>query len=451
MSNIVVLFGSGISGLFCGIQCLKAGLEVIILENRSKNYLSPGWISSIERSVFLRYFNRGPYQSELVEETKVNHIISPQGAKTYTVDYEKQYQIRFDTLHENLKREFLELGGQIYYKVPYKDLEINKEDQLWYLKYRRVLFKKKIETPLLVDACGLYSPFRCRFSLEKELLDVDQNWICRTLYGEYKISEDWKIPVSGEKYSIILRHNSYSFQQYLYDKSSDTLKVQIGIIKNKRNSVSISPVSLRAELFHILKINKFFTKIELFRDKPIRHSSLALANDGYLMIGDCAFLTDSQRASGITSAIASAHLAAKAIIYIQKNNLQYNFRNLHAYTHEYMMTRGVKLLLIHGLVRLSLNFNRNELDFLFQKGFIDMNNIVAMIEEDKMLEGPSYFIKKFTPVFKNLKFSYKLAKQLKPYFDLRRHLKAYPYFPSKENLLGYVRETTNLLDKIYRP
>jgi len=256
MSNIIVIFGSGISGLFCGVQCLKAGLDVIILEQRNKNFPTPGWISSIDRSVFVRFLNRGPYKSELVDEIKVNHIISPQGAKTYTIDYEKQYHIRFDSFYENLRREFFELGGQIFYNVPYERLDIRRDEKIWHLLYRKFLIKKRIQTPLLVDASGLYSPLRSQFSLEKELVDVDLNWICRTLYGEYKISGDWQTPASGEKYSIILRHNSYSFQQYLYDKKNDILKVQIGIIKQKRHSERISPVSLRSELFHILKIRK---------------------------------------------------------------------------------------------------------------------------------------------------------------------------------------------------
>jgi flavin-dependent dehydrogenase len=451
MNIDVIIIGSGISGLVCAAQCVKEGLKVIILEKKSKEESIQNRPVKVDKSVFTEYLNRGPYPREICQDIKAFHVISPEGGKRISYENKNIYGINLQSLRESLIEEIESGGGKIYYKAKPKKIKINYNNNIWQIKWRRFLRRKTFYCPVMIDAAGIHSTYRKKYSIEKGLLAIGPEWICQSLHGEYRVTNEWGPLSSNESYSIVGRHSLLSIQHFFYDKTEDKLVYVLGALKKTPNPIQVGLPILKSELFSFINVISKDVLYEKIGQIPLKHSALALVNDGYMMIGDSAFLTNSQYVSGVASAIISAKLAAKTIIYIYRNNMEFNYHNLYSYSHEYMMTRGKQMLETHAQMRFAMNFSRKEMEKFFKNGFIKAIDLEKILKGQKQNYGLKTIFRKFYPIVRDMRLSYKIAKNFSYYQDFKKHLEQFPYFPSKDELIVYSRTTIKLLNKIYNP
>ncbi|MDE6302826.1 MAG: hypothetical protein K2M36_04500, partial [Clostridia bacterium] len=106
---------------------------------------------------------------------------------------------------------------------------------------------------------------------------------------------------------------------------------------------------------------------------PIRRPLSRMATDGYVAIGDSAFMTIPMIGSGIENSMKAACMLADAIIATDSCDVQ----TLWLYQRRYYLARGAEHMGVDVLKRWLLGCNPNDLDWLFEKGVISAKDMGA--------------------------------------------------------------------------
>ena len=107
--------------------------------------------------------------------------------------------------------------------------------------------------------------------------------------------------------------------------------------------------------------------------------------DGYVAIGDSAFMTMPLMGSGIESSMKAGKMFAD---YVEENKIdEFTAKNMWGFYHKYMTTLGADFAFVDVLKRWALSLDPKTIDWVFGGGLIEKSDL-ALVTTDTSGEKP---------------------------------------------------------------
>lgn len=163
---------------------------------------------------------------------------------------------------------------------------------------------------LLVDSAGVFSPVRRSLPAEFGISEVKKDEVFEAYRAFFKRNPDSEDPKYTNK--VYMKHlGEAGISWCLLDKDPNIINVLVGRI------ASLSDESLDKALDDLRKNNPIIGT-EVLRGGfktfiPVRYPATKMVADGYVAIGDCAYMTIPMLGSGIASSMLAGHILGEVL------------------------------------------------------------------------------------------------------------------------------------------
>lgn len=378
----IVCIGAGNAAQVLALQLAKANIDVSVYEKSSYDNLSYDWHDDINPAAWEEYNLPAP---QLKPFHKGNWSFLPPNEASQTKLALPEDKLDYSTERRKLAQQYVDLGkaaGVDYHLgEPVESLLI--EDG----KVKGIIVKgEKIYADLVVDNSGALSKFRASlpesYKITKmpdktEVFDAYRSF--NKMLPEYSDDNNKKFfeTIQDKKDPKVL-HTNRAYLKHLggdgiswsiWDEPSNTINILIG-------AQGELPKDKYENAFAALKKSNPEISDEVVRGGykciiPIRYPLSRMMGDGYLAIGDAAFMTIPMIGSGIENSMkAGAELAA---MIIKKQSVKKE--DLWEYQVNYMQKRGASHIGVDILKRWLLSAKPKDIDWLLNKGVVSAKNM----------------------------------------------------------------------------
>lgn len=356
MGKIVVI-GAGMGGLVTAYELGKAGFEVEIYEKCKEGELSYEWHDDVAPEIFRKldiplphkkfYYDKGDW-TFVPPNSKKYLSIRPAGEKDLSI-YRRELS--------NLIAKRTAQKAKIFYEQEVKELIIE-DDIVNGIK----VGAKKIMADLVIDSSGALSKFRTSlpdsFSIQQR---PDKGEVFYAFRGFFERNKDVEVKEFGHKaYLKHLGEAGLSWCRYDGDEEVDILvgrvdKLKKATLDNALEELRKDNPSMGVKLLHGGQVCAI----------PVRYALTKMVGDGYVAIGDCAYMTIPLMGSGVASSMLAGSILAQTII-----DGGLTKENLWNYQVKYFLADGAKNMGVDLLKRWLLNTPSEDIKFLFEKEII---------------------------------------------------------------------------------
>lgn len=386
MSKIVVI-GAGIGGLEAAYELAKAGFEVEVYEKEKEGNLSYEWHDDVAPEIF-RSLDIPLPESQFYYD-KGDWTFVPPNSKKYLfvkTSSEKDLSIYRRELSNILAKRAAE-KAKIFYQKEVQELII--EDNA--VKGIKV-DNKAIKADLVIDSSGALSKFRSSlpdsFNIQK---NADPGEVFYAFRGFFEKADG--VEVKENKHKAYLKHLGEAGLSWCRHDSDEEVDILVGrvdkldksVLDNALNELRKDNPSLGQKLLHGGQICAI----------PVRYALTKMVGDGYVAIGDCAFMTIPLMGSGVASSMLAGSILAKTIA-----DGGVSKENLWKYQVEFFHLAGAKNMGVDVLKRWLLSTPSDDIQFLFEKEIIS--------QKEMEVSGSGGLVKiSFRDLMKKVKAGYK--------------------------------------------
>lgn len=346
----------------------------------------------------------------------------------------------------------IKAGAEIIYGASFTDLIFDKNGKVAGGKYETADGEKEVRAKLVADCSGIPSAARTKLPdtsvvdnhklTEKDILYVvlyyveylDKTIDPRTLDGFFLQYKSWSAP-SGNPNGAILGIGAF----YGYDVAKEVFNSQF--LKN-----------VTFPEYKIEKIEKGMT--------PYHRSVYSFVDDGFIAMGDAAFLTKPTCGEGCTSSLVQGEIAVDVISKLLKEGKELSRDNMWSINKRYMQAQGKDFDSMRPLLMGIISPGCDEAEHLFTNDIIFSQKILGNVDT-----GFELNTKDIAQIIKGVVFGIakkdlspatigKIGKGLINSIKIGAHYDAYPDSPyefykwkSKADKLwkqiGYVADTTD--------
>ena len=346
----------------------------------------------------------------------------------------------------------IKAGAEIIYGASFTDLIFDKNGKVAGGKYETTDGEKEVRAKLVADCSGIPSAARTKLPdtsvvdnhklTEKDILYVvlyyveylDKTIDPRTLDGFFLQYKSWSAP-SGNPNGAILGIGAF----YGYDVAQEVFNSQF--LKN-----------VTFPEYKIEKIEKGMT--------PYHRSVYSFVDDGFIAMGDAAFLTKPTCGEGCTSSLVQGEIAVDVISKLFKEGKELSRDNMWSINKRYMQAQGKDFDSMRPLLMGIISPGCDEAEHLFANDIIFSQKILGNVDT-----GFELNTKDIAQIIKGVVFGIakkdlspatigKIGKGLINSMKIGAHYDAYPDSPyefykwkSKADKLwkqiGYVADTTD--------
>lgn len=396
----VIVAGAGHGGLVSAILLAREGFDVTVFESKRKHSLGYDWKDQFDLNDFTSI---GIKFSDDIKYEKPEPMIfySP------TLIFKKKQilansdDIKMDRrlLYKALIKNAIESGVKIFY---------NKKIVAPIVSDNRVVgvktFFRSHYADLIIDSCGIFSPLKKKlkkiFNLDCKVTKKDAIYTYRA--GYMKKAND----VVDEKHRVYLFPNDSRGISWVSDEGNKT-DILIG------RFFSIDKKDVNDELHFLRKCNK----ISNFRVSgggyyviPVRKPMSQIVYDGYVLIGDSAYMTIPLIGSGISLCAKAGKILADVLI--KNKDKEYNVENLWEYQARFFREIGYDLAFKSVFKDIVYELDKDEVDFVFQNDIITDDMITTITASDELNFDINYLLTKGKKGLGNPKLMVKLGKTL---------------------------------------
>lgn len=217
---------------------------------------------------------------------------------------------------------------------------------------------------LVIDACGVYSPVRQNLP---GLLNIDNNPgpfnVLHTYRAYFENNLDEKQP--DTEYNIYLKKDGTTGLSWVV---TDENSVDVLIARFYDTQYS----EIADELYKLSSVNPHMGKNMIrggrFADIPVRHPLAVMVADGYVAVGDSAFMTVAVKGSGIAYSIMAGSMLADAVL--EDKEGRYTADTLWKYEKDFFKEIGFNACRISLFKNLLPYLKAQELSDMFKEGLI---------------------------------------------------------------------------------
>ncbi len=372
MSEIAVL-GLGQGGAVAAIKLLKAGHSVTVFEKGKKGEVSYLWYDDIRYDIFDYCGIRLPDRKHYTQKSKWL-FVSPDQKNSLAVPPLKpmeEISVSRRGLSLHLASLIEEAGGKILYNSYVKRLVVN-DDRVVGIECdgKEQLFD------LAIDASGLNSPFRGqvpkKFGVQAK---PGKNDIMRGYRAFYKRAEGSATP--NPESTLYIKHLDGVGISWcnLNDRGEvDVLIGRIGGLSDAERDAAFNDLKQRNAILS----NEVLIEGSCV-DIGVRCPLGSMVANGYVAVGDSAFMTMPIMGSGIESSMKAGLWLAE---WIDKNKIaDFTASALWGYQTKFFAELGADYIFVDVFKRWALNVEPSKINWLFGCGAVT-NDDMALLSTD---------------------------------------------------------------------
>lgn len=379
MAKIAVV-GMGQGGMVAAICLAKQGHDVTVFEKSAKGEVGYDWRDDIRADVFEAAGLPMPDSDVYCQKSKWL-FVSPNEEYSLPVPPcppMEEISVYRTKLSDFFAKQAESAGCKLVFGTEVKSLAINNDVIVGVCADgKEQLFD------LVIDASGMRSPFRAqvpnKFEVQPQPGKDDVMYAYRAFFkrveGMYPRDPD----INSTLYLKHLGSVGISWCNLNEDNLVDVLIGRVGELSDKEIDYTIE--ALRASNPILSNESVSERKVEIC----LRMSIARAVADGYVAIGDSAFMTMPLMGSGIESSMKAGRMFAD---FIRENNVtEFTAKNMWGFYHKYMTTLGADFAFVDTLKRWALALDPKTVDWVFGGGLIQKSDL-ALVTTDTSGEKP---------------------------------------------------------------
>ncbi|MBD5092471.1 MAG: FAD-binding protein [Clostridiales bacterium] len=423
MSKIVVI-GMGQGGMVAAIKLAEQGHSVCVYEQSEKGAVSYDWTDDIRSEIF-EHCNLPMPSEEIYFQKNKWVFVSPNEKHRLPVPPcppMEEISIYRRGLSEYFANLAQQAGCAIHYGAKVEKLLFNGDRVCGICANGR-----EIPCDLVIDASGMRSPFRAqlpsRFGVQAQ---PENAGVLYTYRAFFKRTEGADPVIKGINSTVILKHLGGKGIGWCNLADENTVDVLIGRIEK------LTDDEIKKSLASLSAYNPILSD-ELISERRVEvclRASIARAvADGYIAIGDSAYMTMPIMGSGIE---ASMNAGKDFAAFVVENKItDFSASNMWKFYADYMRNAGSGFALIDVLKRWALGLDAKWIDWLFGSGIVTEDNLAAVSTDEnakvkisakavfKILAKPSFVFSALGCLSRGLKAS-RCAKHVPKRYDEKR-------------------------------
>lgn len=423
MAKIAVI-GMGQGGMVAAIKLANCGHSVSVFEQNERGEVSYSWKDDIRSDIFKICDLPMPDESIFVQKSKWVFVSPNEKYRLPVPPCPPMEEISID--RRGLSEYFAILaenaGCELYFGVRIDMLVLN-GDKVCGIS----VDGKELPYDLVIDASGLRSVLRVqipnKFGVQKQPEDSGVMYGYRAFFKRVEGADTVE---QGINCTMILKHLSEQGISWCNLSDDGSVDVLIGRI-NKLDDGQIDKALAALKAYNPILSDELISERRV--DICLRATMAIAVADGYVAIGDSAFMTMPLMGSGIESSMKAGKLLADTI---DKNKItNFTAENLWAFNVKYMRKMGADFAFIDVLKRWALGLNPKRIDWVFGSGVINAKDL-AMVSTDgdgkfkiraktifMILAHPVFLCSAVKCVLRGLRAS-KCAKKIPAKYDIKR-------------------------------
>lgn len=379
MAKIAVV-GMGQGGMVAAICLAKQGHDVTVFEKSAKGAVGYDWRDDIRADVFEAAGLPMPDSDVYCQKSKWL-FVSPNEEYSLPVPPcppMEEISVYRTKLSDFFAKQAESAGCKLVFGAEVKSLAIKNDVIVGVCANgKEQLFD------LVIDASGMRSPFRAqvpnKFEVQPQPGKDDVMYAYRAFFkrveGMYPRDPD----INSTLYLKHLGSVGISWCNLNEDNLVDVLIGRVGELSDKEIDYTIE--ALRASNPILSNESVSERKVEIC----LRMSIARAVADGYVAIGDSAFMTMPLMGSGIESSMKAGRMFAD---FIRENNVtEFTAKNMWGFYHKYMTTLGADFAFVDTLKRWALALDPKTVDWVFGGGLIQKSDL-ALVTTDTSGEKP---------------------------------------------------------------
>ena len=370
----------GQGGMVAAVRLAKQGHEVTIFEKNKRGEVSYDWRDDIRADVFEAAGLPMPPSDVYCQKSKWL-FVSPNEEYSLPVPPcppMEEISVYRTKLSEYFATLAQEAGCKLVFETEVKSLAVQNDAIVG------VCAEGKEELSDLVrEPSGVRSPFRAqvpnKFEIQPQPSRSDVMFGYRAFFKRVEGTTPRDPQINSTLYLKHLGSVGISWCNLNEDNLVDVLIGRVGELSDKEIEYTVEA----------LRASNPILGTELVSEKRVeiclRMSIARAVADGYVAIGDSAFMTMPLMGSGIESSMKAGRMFAD---FVEENEVQeFTAKNMWGFYHKYMTTLGTDFAFVDVLKRWALSLDPKTIDWVFGGGLIEKSDL-ALVTTDTSGEKP---------------------------------------------------------------
>lgn len=360
MEKKIIVAGLGHGGIAAAALIAKQGYDVTVYEKKSEGTLGYDWTDIFAPKALETAGMKMPPESKYEYKQDMTFFNPSQTKSLQQHVPQDQLEIKMERrdIYEHLINHALECGVKIVY-----DCQVN---ALIVLGNRVVGIKTDkgdVYADLIIDACGMDSPVRCNlpdsFGLEKEVEDGNKIYIYR---GFFDVASDERVDA---KFKVMLFPDGIKGISWVASEEDHT-----DLLIGRFEKFDMDEVERFGDYLRQTnpRLGKKLVRGGQFVEIPVRQPSAIMIANGYVSIGDSAFMTVPLIGSGIANSLKAARILSDTVA--TDKDGAFSAETLWKYQCGYYKSLGSSLAPLACIKLMLLTLTPQEIDDVFEKDIL---------------------------------------------------------------------------------
>jgi len=443
MNIKVAVIGMGQGGMVAAIKLAETGAAVDIYEKSSADRVGYPWKDDIRADIFSIVGLPMPSDNIYCQKEKWL-FVSP--SEKYCLPVPPSPQMEEISIDRRGLTEYfvclaLNAGCRIFYGHEIKNLLV---------KNNKVVGIEDEGSPvyydLIIDASGLNSVLRSQTPADCGILHKpDKEGVLYGYRAFYKRNPNAETREKDVNCTMVIKHlngNGISWCNLNDNGDVDVLIARIGELTDEE--IMVMTEDLREKNPILSDELLYGTKVEIC----LRCTLPIGVTDGYIAIGDSAFMTMPLMGSGIESSMKAGNMLAE---YVKKENItEFSTEQLWKFWVTYIRTIGNQFVFIDIVKRWALSdkLSPATVDWVFASGLIEKKDLVLVTtEETKIHIGAKTIFKKLFILLSRPSFIISAVKAVARGLKAKRTAEKIPDKYERKSVLKWAKRYENILHK----
>ncbi len=388
----IIVIGAGHGGLQTAKILSESGNDVLVFESRSRNVSGYDWCDDVEPTVFDEL--NIPLPEGSCRPDALSFVAPFSNKPLYVYSKEESREWHID------RREFLKVLVERAEKSGVKIMFDTKVDSLIIENNRIcgvIVNGERKYCDLVIDSSGMNSPFRGQIpcgNITARLNDDEYFSVYRAYYSK---NENEPLPEKHRK-KLYLKHLGEKGISWCICEKNEQINVLIGRVGKMSHETHQNAMKKLREDNPI--IGDELVRGGQLCTIPIRYPLTRMVSDGYVTIGDSAFMTIPLIGSGIANSLRAGQILGDVIC--RYNNVSVEV--LWEYQKEYFKKIGAEHFMVDSFKRTLLDADSNDIRYLFEGGILTEADMLAISNGESLKLSASSIFSKLCKIIKKPKF-----------------------------------------------
>ena len=375
----------GQGGMVAAIRLAKQGHDVTVFEKSKMGEVSYDWRDDIRADVFEAAGLPMPERNVYCQKSKWL-FVSPNEEYSLPVPPcppMEEISVYRTKLSEYFAKQAESAGCKLVFETEVKSLAIQNDVVVGICAEGKEQF-----FDLVIDSSGMRSPFRAqvpnKFEIQAQPSKNDVMYGYRAFFKKVEGTTTRDPEINSTLYLKHLGSVGISWCNLNEDNLVDVLIGRVGGLDDKEIEYSVNALRASNPILGTEVVSE--KKVEIC----LRMSIARAVADGYVAIGDSAFMTMPLMGSGIESSMKAGKMFA---YYVINNGIEeFTANNTWGFYRKYMTELGADFAFVDVLKRWALSLDPKTIDWVFGGGLIEKSDL-ALVTTDTSGQKPKMSVK----------------------------------------------------------